>query len=272
LKPKPLGLAYQKGGKMDSQLETTWKRLNRQLKIFSEDGIERILNTGLCIVGLGGNGNTFSLFAGYAGFRFFHLIDPQKLSLSNLNRFLAGGYEDVGRLKVEIVRDRLLAIDKNIQCWTYPHDVRHLSRKGVLQKADVIISCVDDDRARIYLQRKCLELKKPLLDMGSGGLIRNGKVRTLGSRSSFYIPEEACLFCQTLSENPAPHSRVSFITPNVIACALGLEVLLSWLTGYGDQVNFATYDCLKHELFSIKVNRKEDCKYCGQKAKKGAGK
>ncbi len=212
---------------MQAQLKNTWKRLNRQLKIFGEEGIERILNTVLCIVGAGGNGNTFSLFAGYAGFRFFHLVDPQKLSISNLNRFLAGGYEDVGRLKVEIVKDRLLAIDRNIRCWTYPHDIRRASRKGVLKRADVVVSCVDDDRARIYLQKKCLELKKPLLDMGSGGLIRNGKLRTLGSRSSFYIPGEACLFCQTLRENPAPHSRVSFITPNVIACAVGLEILLS---------------------------------------------
>jgi molybdopterin/thiamine biosynthesis adenylyltransferase len=254
---------------MEADLKNTWKRLTRQIRIFGEEGIKRILNTVLCIVGAGGNGNAFSLLAGYAGFRFFHIIDPQKLSISNLNRFLAGGYKDVGRYKVEIVRDRLMAIDKSIQCWTYPSDIRRISRKGILKRSDVVVSCVDDDRARVYLQKKCLELKKPLLDLGSGGLIRRGKLRTLGSRVCFYDSGGACLFCQTLRENPAPHSRVSFITPNVIACAVGLEVLLSWLTGYGEQVNFATYDCMRHELFSIKVNRKEDCKYCGQKPKRG---
>jgi hypothetical protein len=53
-----------------------------------------------------------------------------------------------------------------------PVDVR--SKQGIraLSKADVIVSAVDSNAVREFLQGQCSAQAKPLLDLGSGGLVQ----------------------------------------------------------------------------------------------------
>jgi hypothetical protein len=55
---------------------------------------------------------------------------------------------------------------------------------------------------------------------------------------------------------------VSFATSNAVAAAVGLELLLSWLTGYGEQVNFALYDSIHHTLVTMNIAGDSHCHYC----------
>jgi molybdopterin/thiamine biosynthesis adenylyltransferase len=240
-----------------------WRgRLSRQMDIFGEEGIRTIRNKILAVVGLGGNGSAFALLAAYLGFPKFYLVDYDRLAESNLNRFLCGGYGDIGKLKVGIFKSRLEEISPDIACIALPVDVEDAKASDALAEAHVIVSAVDGNPARVFVQERCLELQKPLLDLGSGGLIQDGKLRFLGSRASLYIPGEACLFCQTLEENDPSLSLISLVIPNAVAAACGLALLLSWLTGYGEKKNFAYYDGISNSLTSMMINRRKDCLYC----------
>lgn len=102
-----------------------WKeRLARQIAIFGEAGMTRIRGSTLAVVGLGGNGSAFTLFAALVGFKSFYLVDFDVLEESNLNRFLCGGYEDVGCLKVDVVKERIKAIEKGTRCWAIAKDIK----------------------------------------------------------------------------------------------------------------------------------------------------
>jgi len=37
---------------------------------------------------------------------------------------------------------------------------------------------------------------------------------------------------------------------------------LSWLTGYGEQVNFTLYDSIRHSLTSMAIVGDRNCRYC----------
>lgn len=244
---------------------TAVKRLKRQVEIFGRIGIWAILRARLCVVGCGGNGSQFIVMAILAGFRDFHLIDHDRLEIHNLNRFAAGGVEDIGKLKVDIVKERIQQIEPEVHCSVIPEKAQGQKGKEAIAASDIVVSAVDSASARVYLQQICTKLQKPLLDLGSGGfLTREGKLHLLGSRVSLYVPgsKGACLFCQTLDEAEAAQPQISLVTSNAIACALGLEILLSHLTGYGERMNFATYDSLRHNITIMQVAGREECQYC----------
>lgn len=237
-------------------------RLSKHTQIVGEQGIEKIRATRVVLVGVSGNGSPFALFSALVGFTKLSLIDPDRLEESNRNRFLFGGREDVGRYKVDVAKDHLDRVDAEMECQALPIRAESEQGRRALRTAEVVVSAVDNNATRVLLQRHCARVRKPLLDLGSGGLVQEGAVRLLGSRTSLYVPGGACLFHQTLDETDPALSPVSFLPPNVVAAAVGLEMLLSWLTGYGEKFNLSLYDSLQHSLISMKVEGDPNCPYC----------
>jgi hypothetical protein len=240
------------------------------VRILGKDGIEKILRTCIAIVGLGGNGSALAFFSVLAGFCKFILIDPDTLTRSNLNRFMCGGEKDIGKTKVELVKQRILDIDSGCSVEVVFDDVRSEQGVAALEKADAIFSAVDNNVTRIFLQKFCIEHRKPILDMGSGCSIENGNLVLLASRASLYVPGGACLFCQTLEEEEPALTHASLVIHNVIAAAHGLGLFLSWLTGCGESHNLVFNDCIKHTSIALRVERRQDCPYCGQDARRNA--
>lgn len=236
------------------------QRLAKHTPILGEDGIRTIRRTKLAIAGMSGNGSPFALLAALEGFCKMTMIDPDWLEESNRNRFVFLGRKDVGKYKVDIAKEHLDRIDE--EKVALPIDVQSKQGRRALSKADVIVSAVDSNVVRAFLQEQCSAQAKPLLDLGSGGLIQDGKLRMLGARASFYVPGGACLYHQTLDTTHSELSAVSFVTSNAIAASVGLELLLSWLTGYGEQVNFALYDSIHHSLVTMNIAGDPHCHYC----------
>jgi adenylyltransferase/sulfurtransferase len=236
------------------------------VRILRKDGIEKILHTRIAIAGLGGNGSALAFFSILAGFCKFILIDTDTLTRSNLNRFMCGGEKDIGKPKVDLVKRRILEVDSSSEVETFFADVRRSEGLNALEMCDAVFSCVDNNATRIFLQKFCIEHRKPLLDIGSGCSIENGNLVLLASRASLYVPGGACLFCQTLDEEEPVLTHASLVIPNVLAAAQGLGLFLSWLTGCGEKGNFVFNDCILHESIELKVDRRKDCPYCGQDA------
>ena len=247
------------------------ERLSKHAPIVGEEGIEKIRRTRLTIVGVSGNGSPAALLAALTGFGQLTLVDPDILEESNRNRFVFGGRTDVGRYKVDIAKEYLDRIDSDIESIALPVDVRSRQGRSAVRRADVVVSGVDENEAREFLQEQCSGLRKPLLDLGSGGLVQDGQVRMLGSRVSLFVPGGACLYHQTLAPDTPALSPVSMAMPNFIAAAVGLELLIGWTTGYGKQINFALYDSLQHSLISMNIAGDPGCPFCaGQVAPQSA--
>lgn len=70
----------------------------------------RLAETEVVVVGLGSLGGATAVALARAGIGRFLLIDHDRLSLANVTRHV-GGLQDVGRLKVEIIRSAILAIN-----------------------------------------------------------------------------------------------------------------------------------------------------------------
>jgi sulfur-carrier protein adenylyltransferase/sulfurtransferase len=72
----------------------------------------------LCI-GTGGLGSPIALYLAAAGIGRLGLVDPDVVDFSNLQRQILHGTEDVGRKKLNSARDRIKAMNPNVQVDLY---------------------------------------------------------------------------------------------------------------------------------------------------------
>ncbi len=242
----------------------TSKRLERQLEICGKEGIRRILEARLSIVGNGGLGSNLALQSALIGFRKFVLVDNDLLDIYNTNRDACAGEQDVGTPKPFSVQRRILEINNNAEVMTLPLDVGQERVSTALADTDAIFSCVDNNEARETIQHLCMEKKKPILDLGVGCLAEGSKVDLLAARAALYVPgETACLGCLGLLGREPDLSKQSIVPLNALAASHGLWMFVSWLCTGNMKANFVYIDLLTHMSTACFIRRQENCEYCG---------
>jgi molybdopterin-synthase adenylyltransferase len=172
------------------------ERFDRQLPYLAELGdprdVQRRLRAARVVVlGCGGLG-TWALGAmASAGIGSFVLIDHDTIELSNLNRQILYGEEDLGRRKVEVAADWLRRFDASVEVLTVarrvdgPHDL-----VDAVAEADALVLVADwppYDLAR-WVNEACLDAGVPFITAGQQPpLLKIGPT---------YVPgRDACLAC-----------------------------------------------------------------------------
>jgi len=259
-------------------------RICRQIAILGEDGQRKIAATKLTFVGCGGNGSAVILLCALAGFRTMYLVDGDRLEIHNLNRFMLGGVRDVGKHKVFVVKRSLHRLFPGMRVVAFP---KAIQSDGVWERAKVchwLIDATDSDETRHFLQKKCVEDGVPLVSLASGFMTHDNKMVSAGCRVNRVRPNDACLECQVLDEEPMQHAQVSLVVPNMIAAALALDMLLREITGYAksvlsderagihtaaetdvpapDDANFVMFDLLARTLIAQRVVPSPHCLLC----------
>jgi len=151
----------------------------------------------VAIVGAGGTGSAVAEQLVRLGIRHLILIDNDELSASNVTRVYGSTPGKVGRAKVEVLHEHLLAIAPSLNCRT----VQGMATlKGVARLAcacDVVFGCTDDNAGRIVLSRLSTYCLTPVIDVGV--LLSSDTAGTLtgiDGRITTLTPGSACLVCR----------------------------------------------------------------------------
>lgn len=151
----------------------------------------------VAVAGTGGTGSAVAEQLVRLGVRKLLLIDPDRLSPSNITRVYGSTPADVGRHKVEVLRDHLVRIASDLDC-------EILARMGTLETvaramagADLVMGCTDDNAGRLALSRLSTYFLLPVIDMGV--LISSdkaGRIQGIDGRVTTMLPGAACLVCR----------------------------------------------------------------------------
>ena len=86
--------------------------LERTELLIKEEGIQKLQNARVLIVGLGGVGGSAAEFITRAGIGNLTIVDGDVVSLTNINRQLPALHSTIGKPKTEVVAERLLDINQ----------------------------------------------------------------------------------------------------------------------------------------------------------------
>ena len=142
----------------------------RSEMLLGQDSTAQLKQKRVAVFGVGGVGGHAAEALGRSGIGTIDLFDNDTVSVTNINRQAVAVHSTVGRLKVDVMRDRLLDIDPQITVNTYPiFYLPETADQVDLSVYDYIVDCIDTVSAKIDLAVRANNLGVPIVcAMGAG--------------------------------------------------------------------------------------------------------
>ena len=134
-----------------------------------EDGQAQLALARAFIVGLGGLGCPAAQYLSASGVGCLVLNDFDRIDESNLARQILYRTEDVGKLKVEVARDRLLALNPGVAIECVPERLSLEALETHIAQASVVLDGTDSFATRLVVNEACVKTGVPLV---SGAAVR----------------------------------------------------------------------------------------------------
>ena len=145
-------------------------QFSRTQLLLGEEAMEKLKNARVAVFGIGGVGGYVCEALARTGVGHFDLIDDDKVCLTNINRQIIATRKTVGRYKTEVMKERMLEINPDIevtlhQCFFLPETAEDFH----FEDYDYVVDAVDTVTAKIELVMKCKETGVPIISsMGAG--------------------------------------------------------------------------------------------------------
>jgi adenylyltransferase/sulfurtransferase len=227
------------------------------------EGQKRLKAARVLLIGAGGLGSPLGLYLAAAGIGRIGLVDFDVVDFSNLQRQVLHGTPDVGRPKLHSARDRLRAINPEVQLDLYETPLKAANALEIFEPYDIVIDGTDNFPTRYLVNDACVLLGKPNI---YGSIFRFD-----GQASVFSPPQGPCYRC--LYPEPPPPGEVPScaeggvlgILPGVIGCIQATEAI-KLIIGQGQPLigRLLLYDALAMTFREFRVRRNPRCALCGE--------
>ncbi|GEM52039.1 tRNA threonylcarbamoyladenosine dehydratase [Empedobacter brevis] len=147
--------------------------------LFKQEGLENLKNSNVLIVGLGGVGSFAAEFIARAGVGKMTIVDGDTVDITNINRQLPALHSTVGQHKVDVVGDRLMDINPELQLTRINEFLSpERTHEIVTTDFDYVLDCIDSVTPKINLILAAKRKKvKVISNMGAGGKYQASKVQ-----------------------------------------------------------------------------------------------
>lgn len=141
-------------------------RFDRNVRFFGQAGQERLRESTVAVVGIGGIGTHVVQQLAFLGVGGLVLIDPEKVSESNRNRYVGLHHDDPvpGMRKVDLGERTAVSVDPSIRIHKTHASV--MSHEGIdaLMTSQYVLGCVDCEGVRLFLTEACARYALPYVD------------------------------------------------------------------------------------------------------------
>ncbi len=143
---------------------------------------ELLLRSTVLVVGAGALGNEAIKNLALSGVGRLIIVDSDVIDPTNLPRSILFREADCGRMKAEVASKAAQEISPAIQTKTIVGNVLHDVGLGVFRSADIVLGCLDNREARLWVNRSCWRVGRPWIDAGIQEV--QGSIQCFGSRCS----------------------------------------------------------------------------------------
>lgn len=221
-------------------------------------GQQKLKGARVLMVGAGGLGAPAALYLAAAGVGTIGLVDPDTVSLSNMQRQVLYATGDVGRPKVEAAVEHLSALNPHTTVETHPLWLDETNAGAVVSQYDLVLDGTDDFKTRFAVSDACLAHGKPLVSGALG--------RWTGQVGVFH--GQPCYRC-LVPEVPPDAETCSLVgvvgaLAGVIGSMMALEAI-KLIVGAGQPLSgrLLIYDALAAETRTVRIGADPACPACG---------
>lgn len=146
------------------------EQYERTERLLGGAAMERLARARVAVFGIGGVGGYVCEALVRSGIGAFDLVDADHVALSNLNRQIIATRDTVGRYKTEVMRDRMLSIDPDVQVRIYNTFFLPENADGFpFSEYDYVVDAVDTVTAKVELILRAKAAGVPVISaMGAG--------------------------------------------------------------------------------------------------------
>ena len=144
--------------------------LSRTELLIGKDALDKLANSKVMVFGVGGVGSFTVEALARAGVGNLILVDDDTVCLTNLNRQIHATYKTISKNKVEVMKERVLSVNRNcnvetIQVFVTPDNLEEIIPDDV----DDVVDAIDTVSAKIALAVYCEQKGIKLMSsMGTG--------------------------------------------------------------------------------------------------------
>ncbi len=163
----------------------------RTQRLVGEDGLYFLKNKQILIAGIGGVGSFVAEAMVRAGIGKITLIDHDVVSESNINRQLIALHSTLRQSKVEVMRQRALDINPEVQITTIDDFIKPENVETLLTHSafDYVLDCIDSISSKVALVTTCQQQHLPIISsMGAGGRIDPSKIKITSLQNTIVCP------------------------------------------------------------------------------------
>lgn len=227
-----------------------------------EQGQSQIASSTALLIGVGGIGCASATYLASSGVGRLLLVDFDTVDATNLGRQTLYLPTDVGKLKVDCARSKLLALNPDIDIVAISERLSGDALSDAVRSADVVLDGSDNFATRFAVNDACIENSRCLV---SAAAIRfEGQLAVFGPDFD-HSPCYRCLYAEAdESLDNCSGNGVFSPVPGVIGTLAAGESLKA-MAGI-DPVNgqLSLFDALSSEWQRLAISKNEDCLACGR--------
>lgn len=145
-------------------------QFNRTRLLIGDNALDRLRNAKVILFGLGGVGGYVAEALVRTGIGHIDLVDKDVVDITNFNRQLIATNDTIGRNKTEVMKDRLLSINKDCDICVFNLFYINNDDNAIdFKKYDYVIDCIDNITGKLSIIEECKKNNVHVISsMGSG--------------------------------------------------------------------------------------------------------
>ena len=162
-------------------------------------GQERIKQAKVLLIGAGGLGSPMAIYLAAAGVGRLGIVDFDRVDASNLQRQIAHTTADVGRPKVDSIREKIQAINPHVRVDIYDEKLTAENAQAIISEYDLVADGSDNFQTRYLVNDAAYFAGKPLV---------YGSIFRFEGQISVFDPHAGGPCYRCLYSSPPPASLV----------------------------------------------------------------
>ncbi|MFB6217896.1 MAG: ThiF family adenylyltransferase [Halobacteriaceae archaeon] len=227
------------------------------------EGQADLLDADVLVLGAGGLGSPIIQYLAAAGVGTLGIADDDAVELSNLQRQIIHGTDDVGRPKVDSAAEFVADLNPDIDVERHEVRVEPDNIEALIAGYDFVVDGTDNFRTRYLVNDACTLAGIPF---SHGSIFRfEGQVTTFAGNED--SPCYRCMFPEAPPAGMVPNcatAGVLGVLPGTVGCIQATETVKHVL-GTGELLDgkMVFYDAFNMEFDTVEITKKEDCPVCG---------